>query len=69
MSYSIVCSLWGYSHVDWCCLESKGASGGNLLICNRRVVEKIEECVGGFIVACSLRNVENQFSCALFFDK
>lgn len=24
MSYYIVHSLWGCSHVDWCCLDSKG---------------------------------------------
>lgn len=24
MSYSIVHSLWGCSHVDWCCLDPRG---------------------------------------------
>jgi hypothetical protein len=31
---------------------------------DRRVVEKIEECVGEFIVACSFRNVDGGFSWA-----
>jgi hypothetical protein len=32
MSRNIVRSLWGRSHLDWCCLDSNGASGG-ILIC------------------------------------
>ena len=43
---SIVRSLWGYSHADWCCLDSRGTSHGVLLMWNRRMVEKIKECVG-----------------------
>jgi exonuclease III len=27
MSHRIVRNLWGCSHVDWCCLDSSGASG------------------------------------------
>lgn len=29
-----------------------------------RVVEKVKECVGEYTVACSFRNVENQFTWA-----
>jgi hypothetical protein len=43
--------------VDWCYLGSSGASGGILLMWDRRVVEKIEECVGRYVVACSFKNV------------
>jgi len=48
----------GYAcfHVDWCYLGANGASGGILLMWDRRVVEKVEECIGRYIVACSLRN-------------
>jgi hypothetical protein len=31
---------------------------------DRRVVEKIKECVGEFTVACSFRNIEDSFSWA-----
>ena len=34
-----------------------GAAGGILLMWDRRVVEKIEECVGRFVVACMFRSV------------
>jgi len=64
MSYSVVCSLWGCQHFDWCCLDSRGAFDGILLMWNRRVVEKIDECVGEFIIACSIRNVEDHFTWA-----
>jgi hypothetical protein len=33
-----------------------GAPGGILLMSDRRVVEKVEECVGRYTVACSLHN-------------
>jgi hypothetical protein len=36
--------------VDWCYLGSRGASGGILLMWDRRVVEKIEDCVGRFYI-------------------
>jgi hypothetical protein len=48
--------------VDWCCLDTSGASCGILLMWDSRVVEKVKECVGEYTVACSFRNVENQFT-------
>jgi hypothetical protein len=38
MRYSIVRSLCGCSHVDWCCLDFSGVSGGVLLMWDRRVL-------------------------------
>jgi hypothetical protein len=35
--------------VDWCCLDSKGASGGILLTWDKRVVEKVE-CGGSLLL-------------------
>jgi len=32
MSHSVACSLWGCHHVYWYCLDSKGASGGILIM-------------------------------------
>jgi hypothetical protein len=37
---------------------------GFCLCRNKRVVEKVEECVGEYTVACSFRNVEDQFTWA-----
>jgi len=42
--------------VDWCYMGASGVSGGILLMWDRRVVEKVEECVGRYKVACSLGN-------------
>jgi hypothetical protein len=36
----LVQSLWGGVHVDWCYLGAQGASGGILIMWDRRVVEK-----------------------------
>jgi hypothetical protein len=52
MSRSFVRSLWG-RHVDWCCLDSRGALGGILIMWDTRVVEKIEMC-GGVHPGCYL---------------
>jgi hypothetical protein len=48
---SVVRSLWECHHVNWCYSASR-RGGGNLLMSNRRVVEKIEECAREFTVAC-----------------
>ena len=50
----IVQSLWGIHHVDWVYLGFEGASGGILLMWDRRVVEKIDEAMGLFSVSCNL---------------
>ena len=60
----IVRSIWGCSYVDWLYLGSDGASGGILLMWDRRVVEKVEEVVGHFTVSCKFKNVGDQFEWA-----
>lgn len=47
--------------MDWCYSPSRGSSDGILVIWDRRVVEKIEECVEEYSVACTF-NVEDGFS-------
>jgi hypothetical protein len=47
--------------VDWIYKGVVGASGGMLLMWDMRVVEKREECMGGYTLACSFKNVEDQF--------
>jgi hypothetical protein len=57
INIEVIRSVWGCTFVDWIYLESTGASRGILLMWDRRVVEKIEECVGRFVVACVFRSV------------
>ena len=60
----LVRSIWSCPYIDWLYLSSKGASGGILLIWDQRVVEKIEEIVGHFLVCCRFKNVSDQFEWA-----
>ena len=57
-------SIWGCQHVDWVYLSLIGASGGILVVWDRRVVEKLEEAVGDFLVSCRFRNVGDNFEWA-----
>ena len=52
-------SLWGCQHVDWLYLGSIGASGGVLVMWDRRTVEKIDGAVGRFSVSCKFKNVKD----------
>jgi hypothetical protein len=45
-------------------LGSVGASGGILLMCDRRVVAKIDETVRDFSVSCRFKGVIDQFEWA-----
>ena len=62
VSSSVVRSLWGYQHMDWCYSPSRGASNDVLAMWDKRMVEKIEEYFGKYTVACSFRNVVDGFS-------
>lgn len=42
-------------------MPSKGASSGVPIMFDKRVVARLEECVGDFTVACSFENVEGGF--------
>jgi exonuclease III len=61
MASSFVRSLWGCNRVDWYCLDSSGTSGGILIMWDKRVVEKVDVCLGEFTLAVSLRNVADRF--------
>ena len=56
----IVRSLWRCRYVDWMFLRSNDASGGILLMWDRRAVEKLEDAVRYFSVSCKFKNVEDQ---------
>jgi hypothetical protein len=64
ISNRIVKSLWGSQFADRCYLPSSRASGGILLMWDRRVVEKLEAQVGEYVVACSFRNCADNFTWA-----
>jgi exonuclease III len=64
VSRSLVKSLWGCHYVDWAVIGSVGASGGILVMWDRRVVEKVEEAIGQYSVSCKFQNVEDQFEWA-----
>ena len=56
---SLVQSLWRCPYVEWCHVASNGASGGILIMWDRRVVSKLEVCLGSFVATCSFRNVDD----------
>jgi hypothetical protein len=61
LSRNVVRSLWRYNHIDWCSLESSGASGGILIMWDTRMVEKVGKCVGEFTLAVSFKNIVDNF--------
>ena len=59
-------SLWGCQHLDWLYLGFIGASGGVLVMwdrrmVDRRMVEKIDKAVERFFVSCKFKNVVDHF--------
>jgi exonuclease III len=46
ITWEVVHSFWRGQHVDWIYKGAVGASGGMLLMWGKRVVEKMEECIG-----------------------
>ena len=60
----LVRSIWSCPYIDWLYLGTEGASGGVLLMWDRRVVEKIEEVVGQFSISCRFKNVSDHFKWA-----
>ncbi|KAG6646425.1 hypothetical protein CIPAW_07G008100 [Carya illinoinensis] len=57
----IVRSLWSGVHVDWAYLASNGASGGIVVLWDRRVVERVEEFIGNYTVACSFKSIADNY--------
>ena len=57
----IVRSIWSCPYIDWLYLGLDGASGGILLMWDRRVVEKVAEAVGHCSISCKFKNVGDQF--------
>ena len=47
--------------MDWLFLESVGASGGILLMWDKRVMEKVDEAIGHYSFSCKFRNVADHY--------
>ena len=45
--------------MDWVCLDSCWASRGILILWDKRVVEKIEDCIGVYSLAMKFRSIED----------
>jgi hypothetical protein len=45
--------------VEWCHVAFVGASGGILLMWDRRVVAKADVYLGNYMATCSFRNVDD----------
>lgn len=61
VSRRLIGSIWSCTYADWAYLASNGASGGIHVMWDKRVVEKMEEFVGEYIVACSFKSVAYNF--------
>jgi hypothetical protein len=59
LSRRLVRSLWRCNYVDWVCLDSCGASGGLLILWDKRMEEKIEECIGVYSLAVKFKSIED----------
>ena len=57
VSRGLIGSLWGGRHVDWLFVGSQGASGGILLIWDKRYMQRVDEALGNFSVSCKFRMV------------
>ncbi len=58
----VIRNVWGNSYVDWVVLDAVGTAGGVLLLCDKRIVEKIDSFVGRFSVSCLWRGVCDGFT-------
>ncbi|KAG6667899.1 hypothetical protein CIPAW_01G132400 [Carya illinoinensis] len=61
ISRRIIRSIWNCQFVGWIYLPSKGASGGILVMWDKRVVECIDEFIGEYSVGCSFKNSKDGF--------
>ena len=58
----VVRSLWGNQFVDWLALDAINTVGGILLMCDTRVVERVDAAVGNFSVSCLWHGLVDGFN-------
>jgi hypothetical protein len=54
----LVQSLCRCLYAEWCYVAYVGALGGILLMWDKRVVTKVDACVGNFVATSSFKNVD-----------
>uniref|UniRef100_A0A2N9EXD0 Reverse transcriptase domain-containing protein n=1 Tax=Fagus sylvatica TaxID=28930 RepID=A0A2N9EXD0_FAGSY len=59
ISIGVVRSIWGSPFVGWEFQASEGASGGVLLLWDKRVVEQLDVAKGEFTLSCKFKCVED----------
>ena len=57
----LVCNLWSCPYVDWAVLEANQTIGGNLLMWDKRVLDKMEVMVGNFSVSVKWQGLGDEF--------
>lgn len=50
MDRKMVCNLWNCPYMDWVTIDANQTASGVLIMCDRRVQEKLEDMVGTFFV-------------------
>jgi hypothetical protein len=64
VTQGLIRSLWRCRYVDWLSLDSVGASGGIILMWDKRVVDRVDVAIGNFSVSCRFREVATGFEWA-----
>ena len=60
IGHAVIWSLWANRFADWAVQESEGASGGILIMWDRRVVE-VQDCAKGqYSICCRFKNIQDQ---------
>lgn len=57
----LVGSLWGDPFMGWSILSGIGASGGMLILWDKRTVDFIKEVVGSYSITCKYKNILDLF--------
>ena len=57
----LVCNLWSRPYVDWAVLEANQTIGGNLLMWDKKVLDKMEVMVGNFSVSVKWQGLGDEF--------
>ena len=57
---AVIRSLWANRFADWAYQESEGASGGILIMWDRRVVEVLNCVKGQYSISCRFKNTQDQ---------
>uniref|UniRef100_A0A2N9IB59 Uncharacterized protein n=1 Tax=Fagus sylvatica TaxID=28930 RepID=A0A2N9IB59_FAGSY len=64
VTQGLIRSLWRCRYVDWLSLDSVGASGGIILMWDKRVVDRVDVAIGNFSVSCRFSEVATGFEWA-----